>query len=170
MIEQQNIIIKRKQFVKLKKKELFGKGIYLLMIMMLGLLLCGPLMGCSNQDQKQNAEAELAEDIVISTDYGALHYPTYWKEYVNIQQKQKEDVITVTFQTEIEDKDCTLFEILIGDCDGTIVGSLEDADGVQRNVYLKAAELPETIDMSEDEESRFYAMQEDLNYLIDNLK
>ena len=84
-------------------------------------LLCGLLAGCGNdkvqEDQNDNVSADtIPEDVVVHTDYGDLHYPDRWQEYVTIRQ--------------------------------------EPADS----------------GLEETEQTRFYAMQEDLNYLIDNLK
>ncbi len=42
--------------------------------------------------------------------------------------------------------------------------------GTQRNVYLYVDTLPEDSGLEEAEQTRFYAMQEDLNYLIEHLK
>ena len=47
---------------------------------------------------------------------------------------------------------------------------MTDDTGTQRNVYLHVEELPADSGLEETEQTRFYAMQEDLNYLIDNLK
>ena len=117
-------------------------------------LLCGLLAGCGNdkvqEDQNDNGSADtIPEDVVVHTDYGDLHYPDRWQEYVTIRQE---------------------FKVLIGDDSSEVVGSLTDDTGTQRNVYLHVEELPADSGLEETEQTRFYAMQEDLNYLIDNLK
>ena len=58
---------------------------------------------------------------------------------------------------------------IIGDDSSEVVGSLTDDTGTQRNVYLHVEELPADSGLEETEQTRFYAMQEDLNYLIDHL-
>ena len=132
-------------------------------------------MGCSNDvDLKKSEISNLSEtilsDVVIQTEYGDLHYPDQWREYIKTIQEKKSDTIKVTFEFEVDKSDYKLFEILIGGDNGEIIGKLTDNNGIQRNVYLCVAELPVNSGLDEAEQNRFYAMQEDLNYLIDNLK
>lgn len=75
-----------------------------------------------------------------------------------------------TFETKSGEETYELFKVLIGDDSSEVVGSLTDDTGTQRNVYLHVEELPADSGLEETEQTRFYAMQEDLNYLIDNLK
>ena len=144
-------------------------------------LLCGLLAGCGNNkvqeeqneqnEQNENASADtLPEDVVVHTDYGDLHYPDRWQEYVTIRQEQNGNTIAVTFETKSGEETYELFQVLIGDDSGEVVGSLTDDTGTQRNVYLHVEELPADSGLDETEQTRFYAMQEDLNYLIEHLK
>ena len=65
---------------------------------------------------------------------------------------------------------CVIFVCgLLAGCGNDVVGSLTDDTGTQRNVYLHVEELPADSGLEETEQTRFYAMQEDLNYLIDHL-
>ena len=128
-------------------------------------LLCGLLAGCGNdkvqEGQNDNVSADtIPEDVVVHTDYGDLHYPDRWQEYVTIRQEQNGNTIAVTFETKSGEETYELFEV---------VGSLSDDTGTQRNVYLRVEELPADSGLEETEQTRFYAMQEDLNYLIDHL-
>lgn len=132
-------------------------------------------MGCSNDvDLKKSESSNLSEtilsDFVIQTEYGDLHYPDQWREYVKTHQKKSKGTVEITFEAKIEKSYYKLFELLIGDGNGEFVGKLTDDNGVQRNVYLRVAELPLISDFDKVDQNRYYAMQEDLNYLIDNLK
>ena len=110
-------------------------------------LLCGLLAGCGGGEPK--------EEVL--------------REYVTIWQEQSSDTITVVFETKSGEKTYELFRILIGEGTGEVAGRLTDDDGTQRNVYLRAQELPEDSGLEGSELVRYYAMQEDLNYLIDHL-
>lgn len=147
------------------------------------IFVCGVLAGCGNddvqndnvqnvqEDQNNNASTDvIPEDVVVHTDYGDLHYPDRWQEYVTIRQEQNGNTITVIFETRSGEETYELFKVLIGDGSSEVVGSLTDDTGTQRNVYLYVEELPTDSGLEETEQTRFYAMQEDLNYLIDNLK
>ena len=118
----------------------------------------------------QQASADtIPEDVVVHTGYGDLHYPDRWQEYVTIRQEQNGNTIAVTFETKSGEETYELFKVLIGDDSSEVVGSLTDDTGTQRNVYLHVEELPADSGLEETEQTRFYAMQEDLNYLIDHL-
>ena len=138
-------------------------------------LLCGLLAGCGNdkvqEEQNDNVSADtIPEDLVVHTEYGDLHYPDRWQEYVTIWQEQNGSTVTVTFETKSGEESYELFRILIGGDGSDVVGSLTDSVGTQRNVYLYVDTLPEDSGLEEAEQTRFYAMQEDLNYLIEHLK
>lgn len=139
------------------------------------IFVCGLLAGCSNDKvqevQNDNTSADtIPEAVVVHTDYGDLHYPDRWQEYVTIHQEQNGNTIVVTFETKSGEEVYELFKVLIGDDSSEVVGSLTDDTGTQRNVYLHVKELPADSGLEETEQTRFYAMQEDLNCLIDNLK
>ena len=138
------------------------------------IFVCGLLAGCGNdkvqEEQNDNVSANTSpEDVVVHTDYGDLHYPDRWQEYVTIRQEQNGNTIAVTFETKSGEESYELFKVLIGDDSSEVVGSLTDDTGTQRNVYLHVEELPADSGLEETEQTRFYAMQEDLNYLIDHL-
>lgn len=138
------------------------------------IFVCGLLAGCGNdkvqEEQNDNVSADtISEDVVVHTDYGDLHYPDRWQEYVTIRQEQNGNTIAVTFETKSGEETYELFKVLIGDDSSEVVGRLTDDDGTQRNVYLRAQELPEDSGLEGSELVRYYAMQEDLNYLIDHL-
>lgn len=154
------------------------------MILFCCIFLCGILVGCTKRsiesdDQQSSKSSEsmsakglesASEDLVVHTEYGDLHYPERWQEYVTIRQEQSGNTIAVTFETKSGEETYELFKILIGNDSSDVVGSLTDDTGTQRNVYLNVEELPADSGLEDTEQTRFYAMQEDLNYLIDNLK
>lgn len=123
----------------------------------------------SNQAEEQGENAK--EDcIVITTDFGTLYYPDQWTECVKINQSATENALTVSFDAVINDRQYPLFDVVIGQDDGMEVGQLTDNSGTKHTVYLHVDELQEDPDLTDGEQNRLYAMQEDLNYLIDNLK
>lgn len=160
---------------KQKKSSKNVKGLQGCAVLLLcSLLVCGMLTGCSKEDAQKNTQNSSstveAEDILIQTSYGTLHYPGNWQEYVTIRQEQSGSAVFVTFETEINGAMYELFRISIGQDDGSVVGSITDDSGTQRNVYLNVDEAPDESSVGDGEMSRYYAMQEDLNYLIDHLK
>ena len=146
-----------------------------MLLLLCVIFVCGLLAGCGNdkvqEEQNDNVSVDtIPEDVVVHTDYGDLHYPDRWQEYVTIHQEQDGSTIAVTFETKSGEGTYELFQVLIGNDSSEVVGNLTDGTGTQRNVYLHVEELPADSGLDETEQTRFYAMQEDLNYLISHLK
>ena len=121
-------------------------------------------------EQAQEAQDAAAEDMAIETKYGTLHYNDQWREYIKIDQAEEGDVVSVSFTAVINKKEYPLFVVNIGGGDGSEVGKLTDRDGKERIVYINASESKEEEDLEANEQNRLYAMQEDINYVIDHLK
>lgn len=143
------------------------------------LLLCLMSVGCGkgkddgNQPTNTPPEGPVQEeraDVVIETEFGSLHYPEQWSEFIKTRQDKQDERIKVEFLAQLSDKEYPLFNAVIGDGDGVKVGEVTDAAGQQRPVYIEMTELEKDPDLAENEQNRLYAMQEDLNYLIDHLK
>lgn len=80
------------------------------------IFVCGLLAGCGNdkvqEEQNDNVSANtIPEDVVVHTDYGDLHYPDRWQEYVTIRQEQNGNTIAVTLKPRAEKKpmNCSRF-------------------------------------------------------------
>ena len=116
---------------------------------------------------QENSETEY---MVIETEYGDLLYPEQWSEYLKTEQNMEKDSLQVFFSAQLEDKNYPMFQVTIGDSEDTEVGELTDDSGTKRKVHMKVDELEGIDELTEVEQQRIYAMQEDLNYVIDNLK
>ena len=139
--------------------------------------------GDTKADNTEQAETELVqneeslqeqtvvdEDMVIETKYGTLHYNDQWREYVRVSQTEDGDVVSISFTALINGKEYPLFDVSIGGGPGSEVGKLTDSEGKMRIVYIKASEIKEEKDLNANEQNRLYAMQEDINYIVDHLK
>lgn len=125
--------------------------------------------GQSTQEEAQSGN-KIEDYIVINTDFGNLYYPDQWTEFIKIGQATSENTIEVSFDAVINDIQYPLFRVVIGEDDGTKVGELTDDSGETHGVYMHTEEIQEDPNLTEDEQNRLYAMQEDLNYLIDHLE
>lgn len=109
--------------------------------------------------------------IAIETGYGRLFFPEQWAELLKTDRETGEGYVKITFSAEIAGTVYPLFEIAVGDQDGgSQIGSLTDGNGVVRDVRMELFPLRNVTDLSEGELDRLYAMQEDVNYLIDGIK
>lgn len=153
------------------------------------ILLCALLAGCSagesNSSGKLQEETatdhtvastegvstvEELEEVKIETAYGTLYYPRQWEGYVTTEQQENDDTIVVSFIATLQNTNYRMFEVTIGGTEGVAVGELTDAEGTKRTVYMWVYELEMGPEVTEIERNRLYAMQEDLNYLIDHLE
>ncbi|MDI9242490.1 hypothetical protein [Fusibacillus kribbianus] len=153
------------------------------------ILLCVLLAGCSagesgSSDKQQEGIAvehtagsvesaptvEELEESKIETAYGTLYYPKQWEEYVTTEQQENGDTIVVSFIATLHNTSYRLFEVTIGGTEGAAAGELTDNGGTKRTVYMQVYELEGDSELTATEQNRLYAMQEDLNYLIDHLE
>ena len=130
-----------------------------------------------NETDVQNTEEQssVPQDVVIETRFGNLAFPEQWSEFITTNETEVSDeCIKVDFSAKINDTYYLLFTIYIGNGEGidecVKVGEIRDSENEVRNVYVEVAEITVDENLSEGEQNRIYAMQEDLNYLIDNLK
>lgn len=119
----------------------------------------------SDSDQ-ENSDADY---ITISTELGDLYYPEQWADYLETSQEWEDDSLIVSFSAKIDESEFPMFQVTIGSSEDTLVGELTDDSGTKRNVYMSVEEIETSDALSEEEQQRLYAMQEDLNYVIDHL-
>ena len=125
---------------------------------------------------KTEAVAETEEDvqipyaIAVNTPYGRIYYQEQWAEFMKVEQFSEADVLHVRFAAEINGADYPLFTLVVGAAEEDAVAQLTDADGVQRNVQVHMEEIGDNAGLSVEEQNRLCAMQEEINFVIENLK
>lgn len=119
---------------------------------------------------EQPQDTAHGDDITVDTEYGTLYYPAQWTEFIQMEQSSEGDATVVSFSAKINENSYSLFSITIGGEGDNPAGTLTGPDGTQRNVYVQITELEQSDTLSEGEQNRLYAMQEDINYLLDSLK
>lgn len=108
--------------------------------------------------------------VVVSTACGNLYYQEQWSEYMKTEQTQEGETLTVTFLAEFNGIGYPLFSIVIGTGEGEPMAQLTDANGAMRDVFVIVEELEEHPELTEDEQNCLYAMQEEINYVVENIK
>lgn len=163
----------------------------LLFPVLCSLVLAAALNGCGNK-AVQTTEATVAAQteptvaeteavateetfadpniIAVKTPYGKLYYQEQWAEFMKVVQLTEGENLTVRFAAEINGMEYLLFTLDIGAGEGDLVGIITDADGVQRDVFLSVEENIEHAELSQDEQNRLYAMQEEINFVLENLE
>ena len=108
--------------------------------------------------------------VIVSTPYGNLQYQDQWHEFMYVEQVQDGENIVVTFSAKFENGQYPLFALTIGSLGEEPATYITDAAGVQRGVYVRMMEIVESDALSDAEQNRVYAMQEDINYVMENIK
>ena len=156
--------------------------------LLLVLLLMAALAGCGSdktpqteptpapvqQVDPQEAVTEPQEEnlnvVTVNTSYGDLYYQEQWSEHMLVTQQLDGELLVVAFIAEFNGIQYPLFELMIGADKEESVAQLTDAEGTKRHVAVNFLELGEYPDLAEDEQNQLYAMQEDINYIVDNIK
>lgn len=131
---------------------------------------------CNNRHNDSGPEPSedvlLDSEITIRTDYGDLHYPGKWDDTVSFEVIYEDEIVRVRVFAVLHDKNYDLFNVLIADnsSQGVKSGEITDSSGNKRNVYVQLDEIKTDSELTKDEMNTLYAMQEDINYLLDNLK
>lgn len=151
-------------------------------------LIAVTLAGCGNRpvqeqpdptepQQIESVEATDAVDelvipdhVVVSTPYGNMRYSDQWAEFMKTEQQMDGDVLQVFFAAVINEVEYGLFTVTIGGSEGEPVCMMTDPAGVQRNVYVSVEEMVSISALTDDECNRLYAMQEEINYIIENIE
>jgi hypothetical protein len=110
------------------------------------------------------------ESIDIETPYVTLRFPKEWSKQIRTK-KVKDDVYTVEFYGIVADKgEQRLFDLVFGGTEGYLLGYL-DILGEDKPMTLNiiSYELNATERWTEKETQLFYAMQDDVNFVIDKL-
>ena len=108
--------------------------------------------------------------MVVNTPYGDLYYQEQWSDNMVVEQKAEGDLVRVSFLAEFNGLKYALFDLVIGGGEEESVATITDAAGTVRNVSVNFLELGEYPELSEDDQNQLYAMQEDINYVIENIK
>lgn len=163
-------------------------------VVMVWLILAAMLAGCrtdDNQpDQTENPvqteealpettqPAEVTEaatqsgldKVTVSTKYGNLYYQDQWEDVMITELTEKDTCVVVDFVAEINGVRYPLFCVILGQSEGDPVGQITDAQGGKHDVFVHMEEIGGIADLTEGEQNRLFAMQEEINFVIESLE
>lgn len=105
------------------------------------------------------------EGLVIETPVVNLNYPEKWENQIRIEQIDGEPYIVRFFATLERKDEKHIFDIIFGKTEGILLGTLNETD-----VYLNYAEVVFDESWSDEDADTIYAMQEDVNGIIEMLQ
>lgn len=110
-------------------------------------------------------EMSAEEDIAIETPFVDLYYPEKWDGLLRIEEREG-DTYTVRFFAQIEEREEQhIFDIIFGKTEGILLGTLNETE-----IYMFYTELIFAENWSEEDKNTIYAMQEDVNHIIEMLQ
>lgn len=114
------------------------------------------------------------EDVyAIDTPYGPIYYPVEYKDTVITEASQTENVYSIKFSVQLDEKSVPLYTVIFGgeSPEGYIAsGTLKTEDGQSIRVYfedLSAAGAASALSKASME--TYLAMSEDINVIMSNL-
>lgn len=123
-----------------------------------------------NADVPQAEDVQSDESIPVETKFGTLYYNAQWADFMKISVDEQDKSVRVTFLATVKDTDFRLFDVVIGEWEGVPAGQITGQDAVSRNVYVVLDDVEPDASLSAEESNRLYAMQEDINFVLDHLK
>lgn len=116
--------------------------------------------------------AEAGQDIcTVETPCGELHFQARWSDYMQIRQEQEGDTHRVFFMARLNEKDYPLFDLAIGPAaDETDTMVLTDEQGIRHRVDVNMEESMEYAELDSNGQEILYSMQEQINFIIENMK
>lgn len=130
---------------------------------------CPSCPNASNSKPPSNAPS-LEGDVQIETPYGVLKYPGKWRNQIHFQISEGVPY-QVTFSGSVEDQlQYPLFTISFDTEQTQPLLWITTEDGVQVGVTLQSYEIPWSAGWTEDMVNNLYAMQEEANYVLQNLE
>lgn len=118
----------------------------------------------------QNSAIPTEGDFGVETEYGFIPYPAQWKDYLKTDKRMDGQNLIVDFSTEADGNAIPLFTVTVGDIDEAPFGTLTDASGMVRTVYITVPDLPDLSSYDEETQNRTFAMQEGLNEMMTGMK
>lgn len=113
-----------------------------------------------------SAASEPETDLLVQTPYGALHFPAMWES--ELQTEAGDDSIDF-YCCQPGHEPLLLFTVKFGTMDGGPGGVLTASDGTRTALCIIPAELSFGDSRTPAEQDQAYAMQEDMNYLLEAL-
>ena len=105
-------------------------------------------------------------DILVDTPYGELRFPGKWKNYLMTHQEEG----LIDFYAALPDHEpVLLFTVVFETASGHASGVITAQNGTQTDLAIVIHDLELPGDWSDDEIDIVYAMQEDMNYLLNKL-
>lgn len=114
------------------------------------------------------SENDIAKFMNIETAYATLNYPKEWEDYVKYESGGEGDNIVEFYATVGQHERVHIFDVQFGGESGYCIGVVEK-DGTETEVNVVSYDVSFDEAWTGKEINTILAMQEDINFLIQNL-
>ena len=137
---------------------------------LIGVILVAVIVLLVKNSGSETPKEPQAPGFEIQTPYIALKYPEKWQDSVRTEITGTDTEYFVTFYSLIAGKEDTeLFSVFFNQESEFLWGTLKTEEGKDISVGFSFAELNLDEGWTQEETETVYAMQEDVNYLLDDL-
>ena len=164
----------------MKKKT---KIIIIICCLVLILLLIALSLGSNSRDKVSTPDDVAApstevtvpaegvvQEIAAETPCGILYFPARWADRVRAEVVLQDQVTTVTYYgLNSANQEMRLFDVVFGETEAETLGLVKTESGEECPVAVIVYELDNEYILSEKDAYEFNAMQEEVNYLIEQL-
>ena len=120
-------------------------------------------------EHTEPAENAAGGDVTVSTYYATLQYPGKWKSYLRTSIMNEAGCKVCFFGTVPGYAEAHLFDIVINGSADIPAGTLTTAQGTQVPVGINILDIVPDENMNDDEMAILFAMQDDVNYVLEKL-
>ena len=107
----------------------------------------------------------------IETPYVTLHYPARWNDLLEYTVDEHDGTVTVAFAGTSSNKQVfNLFDVILSDSQEGSIGAVRLAEDRWCYVSVKVHEVHADLAGTQTDIHNFYAMQEDVNFLLEELR
>lgn len=149
----------------MNKKKLWIIGVVIIIAVALLLVL----LFIGRQEQPAGEQEAVLQEITVETPYGTLYYPGEWQDRVYAEVVQGETVTVSFYGLTSTDQEVRLFDVIFGDSEGEILGTVKLDSGETCPVGVYVYEAAAQNLSAEKDLYEYNAMQEEINYLIARL-
>jgi hypothetical protein len=87
-----------------------------------------------------------------------------------VEQIKEADSVTLVFEAEIDDIRYPLFKLMISSDLEQCVATMSGENGQQYGIQVIPDEIGDYETLTAEQKNRLYAMQEEINFILENLK
>lgn len=121
----------------------------------------------SNENYTNNTWEDV-EDFEINSKYCKLYFPIKWEDKVEIKFSEEPTYKVDFYGVSVNKTEIHLFSVCFNSDDGELLGYLENEEEIV-NISIDVKELEFDDSWKEEEIDQIYAMQEEMNYVMDTL-